>query len=110
MTCISICPDQSQLGQVTISVVIALKANSARLMICPRFGQTWTLSQCLISSQSGASGVIDTFPEKLSSFFDVSSGRPPARRTVRRDHSTSVTCSSLIRVGRILLIDSWRRT
>ncbi|RXH56657.1 hypothetical protein GRAN_3514 [Granulicella sibirica] len=45
MTCISICPDQSQLGQLTIPVVIALKSNSARLMICPQFGQTWTLSQ-----------------------------------------------------------------
>ncbi len=40
MTCISICPDQSQLGQVTIPVVIALKSNSARLMTCPQFGQT----------------------------------------------------------------------
>lgn len=78
MNCISICPDQSQLGQVTIPVVIALKANSARLMICPQFGQTWTLFQCLTSSQSGASGVNGAFPEKLSSFFGVPrSNLPP---------------------------------
>jgi hypothetical protein len=37
MTCISICPDQSQLGQLAIPVVIALKSNSARLMMCPQF-------------------------------------------------------------------------
>jgi hypothetical protein len=40
MICISICPDQSQLGQVTIPVVIAVKSNSARLMTCPQFEQT----------------------------------------------------------------------
>jgi hypothetical protein len=40
MICISIWPDQSQFGQVTIPVVIALKSNSARLMMCPQFRQT----------------------------------------------------------------------
>ena len=40
MICISISPDQSQLEQVTIPVVIVLKSNSERLMTCPQFGQT----------------------------------------------------------------------
>jgi hypothetical protein len=45
MTWISICPDQSQLEQKMIPVVIAFKSSSARLVTWPQFGQTWTLSQ-----------------------------------------------------------------
>jgi hypothetical protein len=60
MIWISIFPDQSQLGQVTIPVVIALRSNSARLMTCPQFGQMCTLSQdCLAFSTPEFALIID---------------------------------------------------
>jgi hypothetical protein len=61
MTCISICPDQSLIGQVTTPVVIALKSNSARLMTCPQFGQTCTLSQESASFGSVPPALISPF-------------------------------------------------
>jgi hypothetical protein len=57
----SIWPDQSQLGQFTIPVVIALRSNSARLMTRPQFGQTWTLSQLCVALESGLLRLISFF-------------------------------------------------
>jgi hypothetical protein len=51
-------PDQAQLGQETIPVVIVMRSISARLSMCSHFGQMCTLSQCLVSRGFGLSGLI----------------------------------------------------